>query len=57
MDVFLNSLLKSGILPVINNRGGHGEGNEEKVVEDYFARYALNITGSCILFLIEASGV
>lgn len=53
----LNSLLKSGILPIRNNRGGHGEGNEEKVVEDYLARYALNITGSCILFLIEASGV
>ena len=51
----LNSLLKSGILPVRNNFAGHGEGSEEKVVEDYLARYAINVTGSCILFVIEAS--
>lgn len=53
----LNSLLKSGILPVRNNFAGHGDGGEEKVVEDYLARYAINITGSCILFVIEASGL
>ena len=53
----LNSLLQSGILPVRNNFGGHGDGGEEKVVEDYVARYAINITGSCILFVIEASGL
>ena len=53
----LNSLLQSGILPVRNNFGGHGDGGEEKVVEDYLARYAINITGSCILFVIEASGL
>ena len=53
----LNSLLKSGILPVRNNYAGHGDGNEEKVVEDYLARYAINVTGSCILFVIGASGL
>lgn len=53
----LNGLLQSGILPVRNNFAGHGEGSEEKVVEDYLARYAINITGSCILFVIEASGL
>lgn len=53
----LNSLLKSGTPPVRNNYAGHGDGSEEKVVPDYLARYALNITGSCILLLIEASGL
>jgi len=53
----LNSLLKSGIPPVRNNFAGHGEGGKERVVEDYLARYAINITGSCILFVIEASGL
>lgn len=53
----LNSLLKSGILPVRNNYAGHGDGSEEKVVEDYLVRYAINVTGSCILFVIEASGL
>lgn len=53
----LDSLLRSGILPVRNNFAGHGEGSEEKVVGDYLARYAINVTGSCILFVIEASGL
>ena len=53
----LNSLLKSGTPPLRNNYAGHGDGSEEKVVPDYLARYALNITGSCILLLIEASGL
>ena len=53
----LNSLLQSGIPPVRNNFAGHGEGGEERIVEDYLARYAINITGSCILFVIEASGL
>lgn len=53
----LNSLLQSGIPPVRNNYAGHGEGGEERVVEDYLARYAINVTGSCILFVIEASGL
>ena len=53
----LNSLLQSGILPVRNNFAGHGEGGEERVVEDYLARFAINVTGSCILFVIEASGL
>lgn len=53
----LDSLLRSGILPVRNNYAGHGEGGEERLVEDYLARYAINVTGSCILFVIEASGL
>ena len=53
----LNSLLQSGILPLRNNFAAHGDGSEEKIVEDYLARYTINITGSCILFVIEASGL
>ena len=53
----LRSLLESGIPPVRNHYAGHGKGKEKVVVEDYLARYAFNITGSCILLLIEASGL
>lgn len=51
----LRSLLESGIGPVRNHYAGHGKGSEKMVVEDNLARYALNTTGSCILFLIDAS--
>lgn len=51
----LRSLLESGIPPVRNHYSGHGKGGEKIVIEDYLARYALNITGSCILFLIDCS--
>lgn len=51
----LRGLLESGIGPLRNNYSGHGKGSKKIVVEDYLAKYALNITGSCILFLIEIS--
>ena len=44
-------------LPVRNHYSGQGKGGEKIVIEDYLARYALNITGSCIVFLIEISGL
>lgn len=53
----LRSLLESGISPVRNHYAGHGKGKETVDVEDYLARYAINITGSCILLLIESSGL
>ena len=53
----LRSLLESGISPIRNHYAGHGKGKEKVIVEDYLARYALNITGSSILFLIETSGL
>jgi len=53
----LRSLLESGIPPVRNHYSRHGKGGEKIVIEDYLARYALNITGSCIVFLIEISGL
>lgn len=51
----LRSLLESGIPPVRNHYAGHGKRKEKIVVEDYLARYAIHITGPCILLLIEAS--
>ena len=53
----LRSLLESGIQPIRNHYAGHGKGKDEVIVEDYLARYTLNITGSAILFLIESSGL
>ena len=49
--------LKVEFLPVRNHYSGQGKGGEKIVIEDYLARYALNITGSCIVFLIEISGL
>lgn len=53
----LRGLLESGIGPVRNHYSGHGKGSEKIVIENSLARYALHITGSCILFLIEISGL
>lgn len=53
----LRSLLESGIPPIRNHYAGHGQGKKEVLVEDCLARYAFNITGSCIQFLIESSGL
>ena len=50
----LRALLESG-LPTIRNRlGGHGQGSEVTEVDASMARYALHLTASNVLFLIEA---
>jgi hypothetical protein len=51
----LRSLLESGIPTVRNKLGGHGQGPDPTVVPEYLARYALNLTATSILFLVEAS--
>lgn len=51
----LRSLLESGIPTVRNKLGGHGQGVEPTAVPEYFARYALNLTATNILFLVEAN--
>jgi hypothetical protein len=48
----LNSLLESGAT-IRNNVAGHGPGVEAKQAEDELTRYALNLTGSNIVFLVE----
>lgn len=51
----LRSLLESGIPTVRNKFGGHGQGTDPVVVQEYLARYALNLTATSILFLVEAN--
>jgi len=50
----LRSLLESGLPTVRNKLGGHGQGSDPIAVPEYFARYALNLTASSILFMAEA---
>jgi hypothetical protein len=49
----LKSLLETGVPTVRNRLGGHGQGIEPIVVPDTIASYALNLTASNILLLIE----
>ncbi|PKA10834.1 hypothetical protein CH372_17275 [Leptospira meyeri] len=53
----LQSLLESGIPTIRNKLGGHGQGQIPQKVDDEMTRYALNLTGSNIIFLIEQSGL
>lgn len=50
----VRSLLESGVPTVRNKLGGHGQGIESIAVPEYFARYALNLTASSILLMVEA---
>jgi AbiJ N-terminal domain 4 len=49
----LNNLIESTVT-VRNNTAGHGDGERPKDVSEYFAGYALHITASNIVFLVEA---
>lgn len=51
----LRTLLESGVPTVRNKLGGHGQGPIPTIVPGYIARYALNLTASSILFLVEAN--
>ncbi|MEI6950699.1 hypothetical protein V9K67_26185 [Paraflavisolibacter sp. H34] len=51
----LRAVLDSGIPTIRNRIGGHGQGSEKKEAADQLVRYALNLTGSNIIFLIEQS--
>lgn len=51
----LDNLLATGIPTLRNKQGGHGQGQESQKVDDEMARYALNLTGSSIIFLAELS--
>jgi hypothetical protein len=53
----IQSLLESGIASIRNRLGGHGQGQVPQKVEDEITRYALNLTGSNIVFLVEESGI
>ncbi|GMA16120.1 hypothetical protein E5F05_08785 [Deinococcus metallilatus] len=49
----LRPLLESVATPR-NKMGGHGQGSAVVNVSDYFARFALNMTASAIVMLVEA---
>lgn len=53
----LQNLLESGIPTIRNKLGGHGQGTEKITVDDNMTRYALNLTGSNIIFLINQSKI
>ena len=49
----LRSLLESGIPTVRNRVGGHGQGNEKVDAPSHLVSYAIHLTASSILFLVE----
>jgi hypothetical protein len=53
----LQNLLESGVPTIRNRLGGHGQGQVPQKVDDEMTRYALNLTGSNIIFLVEQSGI
>jgi hypothetical protein len=53
----LRTLLESGVPTVRNRAGGHGQGTEPVAVPAYLARYALNLTASNALLLIDAASL
>lgn len=50
----LKSVLESGIPTIRNNTSSHGQGSETIEVPEYLAQYALNLTASAIVFLVNA---
>jgi hypothetical protein len=53
----LRSILESGIPTIRNRQGGHGQGQTPIQVDGEMTRYALNLTGSNIIFIVELSGI
>jgi hypothetical protein len=53
----LPKLLESGVPTIRNKLGGHGQGNTQQTADDEITRYALNLTGSNIILLVEQSGI
>ena len=50
----LRTTLESGVPAIRNKFAGHGQGSEPVEVPDYLASYALHLTASNIVFLVEA---
>ncbi|WP_372057187.1 hypothetical protein P7L74_15890 [Tistrella mobilis] len=51
----LRALLESGIPTIRNKNGGHGQGTSPVAVPGYLARYALNLTATTILMMVQAN--
>ena len=50
----LRSLLESSVPTGRNKQSGHGQGSTPKVVSDDVVQFMINMTASCLLFLISA---
>ena len=50
----LQATLEAGVPTIRNNFAGHGQGSEPVEVPAHFASYALHLTASNIVFLVEA---
>ena len=50
----LRTTLESGVPTIRNRKAGHGQGSETVEVPDYLAAYALHLTATNIVFLINA---
>lgn len=53
----LQCVLESGVPTIRNKTSGHGQGQTPKPLDDDITRYALNLTGANIIFLVEKSGI
>ncbi len=50
----LRSTLEAGVPTVRNKLGGHGQGANQILVPDFVAAYALHLTATNIVFLVQA---
>jgi hypothetical protein len=50
----LRSTLEAGVPTIRNKLGGHGQGTSEVAVPEFIAAYALHLTATNILFLVQA---
>jgi hypothetical protein len=53
----LKSVLESGVPTMRNKLGGHGQGVKITHADNQTTRYALNLTGSTIIYLVELSEI
>ncbi|MGE0171378.1 MAG: STM4504/CBY_0614 family protein [Oligoflexales bacterium] len=51
----LRSTLEAGLPTIRNRKGGHGQGKDVIEVPGYLAAYALHLTASAIVFMVEAA--
>jgi hypothetical protein len=50
----LRTALESGLPPIRNNQGGHGQGARPRDIDDHVVELALNLCASSIVFLCQA---
>ena len=53
----LQNLIESGIAPIRNRVGGHGQGQTPIPASNEITRYGLNLTGTNIIYLVEQSKI